>query len=226
MRNNIPYLRAWLAQHAIEHEILIVDDGSKDDTADAAKALACDYLRNEVNSGKGAALKKGMLHARGDVRIFTDADIPFLAESFGDFLHALEKENYAMAIGDRTLMGSSYHREIPRLRKMASFLFSFLVGRFVAGGMFDTQCGLKGFRAEVARDLFGVSRMNGFTIDVELLSIAIRRKYTIKRLPVVLRSQEGASVRILKHSLPMMVDLFRIKFNHALRRYQKLPPSK
>jgi dolichyl-phosphate beta-glucosyltransferase len=87
--------------------------------------------------------------------------------------------------------------------------------------MFDTQCGLKGFRAGVAEDLFGVSRVEGFTIDVEVLYIALKRNYDIKRLPVILRSQEGTSVKILRHGLTMFTDLFRVKMNHVRHRYDK-----
>jgi dolichyl-phosphate beta-glucosyltransferase len=221
LKNNIPYLQRYLQGKGYSYEIIIVDDGSSDNTRVVCQELGCVYLRNPVNMGKGAAVKSGMLNAAGQYRIFTDADVPFEAEAFDAFLASLDAENYAVAIGDRTLKASSYRREIPGLRKIASSWFSFFVGRFVAGGMFDTQCGLKGFRAEAARDLFGVSVIKGFTFDVEILSIALKRKYAIKRLPVILRSQDGTSVKILKHSISMMSDLFRIKMNHLLSRYEK-----
>ncbi len=221
LRNNIPYLKENLDRKGFLYEILVVDDGSEDDTETAARDLGCTYVKNPRNLGKGAALKNGMLNAKGKFRIFTDADVPFHAEAIGNFLHYLDEKEFHLVIGDRTLVESSYHREIPWLRKKASAWFSTLVGRFVAGGMFDTQCGLKGFRAEVAEDLFGVSRIRGFTIDVEILYIALKRNYDIKRLPVTLRSQEGTSVKILKHSITMLVDLFRIKINHVSKRYKK-----
>ena len=224
LKNNLPCLINYLNINNLDFEIIVVDDGSNDNglTKQVTAELGCVYLRNARNSGKGSALKKGMLHATGKFRIFTDADIPFEPEAVSRFLHYLDEKEFALAIGDRTLEKSSYHREIPWLRKTASSWFSFLVGRFVAGGMFDTQCGLKGFKAEVAEDLFGVSKMNGFTIDVELLYIALKRNYDIKRLPVTLRSQEGTTVKILKHSITMMVDLFRIKINHLRKKYRKL----
>jgi dolichyl-phosphate beta-glucosyltransferase len=91
----------------------------------------------------------------------------------------------------------------------------------VAGGHFDTQCGMKGFRGEVARDLFSVGRINGFAFDVELLYISLKRNYDIKRLPVVLRCQEGSTVSVVRHGLGMVMDLFRIKWNHVNGRYNK-----
>lgn len=223
LQNNIPYLADLLRTRGIGFEIIIVDDGSRDEglTRQVSDKLGCRYISHDTNLGKGAALKKGMLEAKGQFRIFTDADIPFEAEAFEKFLHYLDQKEFDIVVGDRTLEGSSYHRKIPGLRKVASSWFSFLVGRFVVGGMFDTQCGLKGFRGEVADDLFGVSRIKGFTIDVEVLYIALKRNYDIKRLPVILRSQEGTSVKILKHSFTMFGDLFRIKLNHVRRRYDK-----
>lgn len=221
LENNIPYLQNVLQEKNYEFEILVVDDGSNDKglTRGACERLGCRYLRNESNLGKGAAVQKGMLSATGKFRIFTDADIPFEAEAFERFLYNLDQGGFDVAIGDRTLQESRYRREIPTLRKVASSLFSFFVGRFVAGGMYDTQCGMKGFRSEVAQSIFSVTRIRGFAIDVEILSIALKRNYSIKRLPVSLRSQEGTSVRILKHSITMMLDLFRVKYNHLAGRY-------
>jgi dolichyl-phosphate beta-glucosyltransferase len=223
LRNNIPFLQSQLKGKGIEHEILIVDDGSEDNslTKSAVEELGCVYLENPVNMGKGAAVRNGMRHAKGKFRIFTDADIPFDPEAFDRFLHYLDFKEFDMVIGDRTLHQSNYFGEISRARKLGSAWFSFIVGRFVAGGMFDTQCGMKGFRAAIADDLFNVSLINGFAFDVELIYIALKRNYDIKRLPVTLRSQEGSSVSMLRHSFRMVMDLFRIKFNHLRKKYEK-----
>jgi dolichyl-phosphate beta-glucosyltransferase len=96
-----------------------------------------------------------------------------------------------------------------------------LVGRFVVGGLFDTQCGLKGFRARVAEDIFSLSRINGFAFDIEVLYIALKRNYDLKRLPVQLRCNEESSVNVFVHGLATMKDLLRIKANHLLGRYNK-----
>jgi dolichyl-phosphate beta-glucosyltransferase len=223
LRNNIPLLQTHLREKGFEHEIIVVDDGSEDDqlTKKAAEDMGCVFVANPVNMGKGAAVRNGMRHAKGTFRIFTDADIPFNPEAFDRFLHYLDFKEFDMVIGDRTLQQSNYFGEISRARKLGSAWFSFIVGRFVAGGMFDTQCGMKGFRAAIADDLFGVSLINGFAFDVELIYIALKRNYDIKRLPVTLRSQEGSSVSMLRHSFRMVMDLFRIKFNHLRKKYEK-----
>lgn len=223
LRNNIPALQEFLGNKEYKSEILIVDDGSTDNglTEAAVKELNCTYVKNPVNMGKGAAVRNGMRHASGKLRVFTDADIPFNLESFDRFINYLDFKEFDMVIGDRTLAQSNYFTEISKSRKLGSTWFSFIVGRFVAGGMFDTQCGMKGFKAEIADDLFSVGRINGFAFDVELIYVALKRNYDIKRLPVSLRSQEGSSVNMLKHSFAMVMDLFRIKWYHLRKKYEK-----
>ena len=223
LRNNVPGLIAYFKEKNRSFEIIIVDDGSEDNgaTQKVAADLNCLFCANEKNSGKGAAVRKGMRLAKGDFRIFTDVDIPFEYDAFDRFLEYLDEKEFSVVVGDRTLKGSSYFTEIPWIRKVGSNVFSFIVGRFVAGGHFDTQCGMKGFRADVADDLFGVSRINGFAFDVELLYISLKRNYDIKRLPVVLRCQEGSSVSVLRHGFGMLIDLFIIKWNHVRKKYKK-----
>lgn len=223
LRNNVPGLIGYLNQSGTPFEIIIVDDGSQDNgaTRSVATELGCVFLENEINLGKGAAVRKGMLAARGEFRIFTDVDIPFEYDAFQRFLRYLDEKEFDVVVGDRTLHGSSYFTEISWLRKLGSNIFSFIVGRFVAGGHFDTQCGMKGFRAAAAMDLFGVSRINGFAFDVELLYVSLKRNYDIKRLPVVLRCQEGSSVSVLRHGMGMLVDLFKIKINHVAGKYNR-----
>jgi dolichyl-phosphate beta-glucosyltransferase len=223
LRNNLPYLMSFIKEKNLDAEVLIVDDGSADDgaTEQVAKSNSCTYLSYTINLGKGGAVRYGMQHASGDFCIFTDVDIPFEKDAFERFLYYLDFKEFDVVIGDRTLPGSSYFAEVSGLRKFGSNIFSFIVGRFVAGGHFDTQCGMKGFRGEVARDLFSVGRINGFAFDVELLYISLKRNYDIKRLPVVLRCQEGSTVSVVRHGLGMVMDLFRIKWNHVNGRYNK-----
>lgn len=223
LRKNVPELIAYLRQKNISSEIIIVDDGSGDNglTEKVAREMGCLFFANPQNMGKGAAVRNGMLKARGDFRIFTDVDIPFQLDAFDRFLKYLDDKEFDLVIGDRTLPGSSYFTEIPAIRKFGSNVFSFIVGRFVAGGHFDTQCGMKGFRAAAAEDIFSVSRINGFAFDVELLYISLKRNYDIKRLPVVLRCQEGSSVSVLRHGFGMLIDLNKIKWNQVRGKYKK-----
>lgn len=223
LSRNLPLLIEYLAGKNIEHEIIVVDDGSDDNdaTKKVAEQYGAIYLENGKNMGKGAAVRKGMLYAKGQFRIFTDADIPFEFEAFERFLYYLDFKEFDMVIGDRTLPGSAYFNEISKTRKLSSNFFTFLVGRFVTTGMFDTQCGMKGFRADVAEDLFSVNRVNGFAFDVELLYIALKRNYDIKRLPVKLRTNEPSTINLAKEGITMVADILTLKLNHLRGRYDK-----
>jgi len=222
LENNLPYLMNFLQESGKDAEVLVVDDGSQDEgaTQKVVEQNKCIYLRYPENKGKGNAVRYGMKHAQGEICIFTDADIPFEPEAIDSILHYIEFKEYHLVIGDRGLEESDYFNKISNHRRFGSGIFTFIVGRFITTGISDTQCGLKGFRKDVAEDLFGVSMINGFTFDVELIYISLKRNYDIKKIPVSLRSQEGNSVSVLKHGFGMLLDLFIIKLNH-LRGFYK-----
>jgi dolichyl-phosphate beta-glucosyltransferase len=223
LENNLPLLVNFLSKKKFIWEIIIVDDGSEDGgkTEAIAKKFNCAFLKNPVNQGKGAALRNGMLHANGLFRIFTDADIPYETDVIDKFVRYLDFKEFDLVVGDRTLHESSYFDDISPLRNFGSRFFSSIVGKFITTGVYDTQCGIKGFRGTVADDLFSVSRINGFTIDVELFYISFKRNYDVKRLPVNLRSQEGNTVNVVKHGLLMLYDIFVIIINFYKGRYKK-----
>lgn len=222
LRSQLPPFLKWLRDEHFDFEMIVVDDGSQDNGVTEKVALenGCTFIGLPENLGKGGAVRAGMRQASGKYRIFTDADIPFEYEAVRSFLHYLEDKEFHVAVGDRTLPESHYFSEIKGSRKMGSNIFTFFVGRFVTTGLFDTQCGFKGFTSEVAEDLFSVARLNGFAFDVELLYIALKRNYDIKRLPVTFRSShDQSSVSLMRHAPGMLLDLFRIKWNHLLGRY-------
>jgi dolichyl-phosphate beta-glucosyltransferase len=220
-------LTEWKKKINYSVQIILVNDGSNDstnlivDNYINTKDSSIETVSYKLNQGKGYAVKNGMLAAIGKYRIFTDADIPFGFEILDNILYYLDFKEFDLVIGDRTLPGSNYVTEIPQIRKVGSCIFSFIVGRFVAGGHFDTQCGIKGFSAAAASDLFSVSKINGFAFDVELLYISLKRNYDIKRIPVVLSRQKGSSVAILRHGLLMFIDLYKIKWNQLNGKYIK-----
>ena len=220
LENNLPYLLLFLQEQNYASEVIIVDDGSKDSGATERVAIQhnCSYLAYPENRGKGFAVRTGMAVAQGDICIFTDADIPFETSAIEAIIHAIQVKEFDVVIGDRGLQASNYFTKISSQRRLGSGFFTFIVGRFITTGISDTQCGLKGFRKNVAADLFGKSRINGFTFDVELVYISLKRNYDIKKIPVNLRSQDGNSVNIFKHGFKMVLDLFMLKINH-LRGY-------
>lgn len=223
LKTNLPPFIDYLKVKNINHEFIIVDDGSNDggQTELVAKQYGCNYISYEGNLGKGGAVKQGMLLAKGKFKLYTDVDIPFEYQSIEHFLYYLEFKEFDVVIGDRTLPESSYLSEIPFSRKLGSVFFTFIVGRFVTSGLNDTQCGIKGFKAKVADDLFSVSTINGFAFDVELLYVALKRNYDIKRLPVKLRNNDETSVSLIKHAPGMLRDIVLLKTNHLMGKYKK-----
>ncbi len=223
LRKQLPGLIRFLNEKGIDHEIILVDDGSRkpENTGQVAAEYQCKYIGLGKNLGKGAAVRRGMLEAKGEFRIYTDADVPFHYSAIENFLYYLDFKEFHIVVGDRTLKDSEYFDEITTNRKIGSAIFTFIVGRFVTTGLFDTQCGLKGFRAEIAEDLFGKGRLTGFAFDVELLYLALKRNYDIKRLPVKLRFNESSSVRVFRDGFTMLFDLFKMKWYQVRGKYKK-----
>lgn len=165
-----------------------------------------------------------MLSATGRLRLFTDIDVPYEVNSMARLLYYLDAKGYHMVAGDRRLPSSSYFAQISPLRHISSVIYSNIVGKLVAGGWYDTQCGLKGFRGDVAEDLFSVGIIDRFAFDVELFYVALKRNYDIKRIPVRLRKNESSSVSVLRDGLVMLLDLGRVLLHRARGGYGHGPP--
>ena len=223
LEKNLPVLLSYLQKQDYTFEVIVVDDGSNDKgaTETVCRNLDCIFCQNEKNLGKGAAVRTGMKAAQGLFRIFTDADIPYELDAIGTMLRYLDFKEFQLVIGDRNLKGSSYLTEIPELRKLTSVFFTRFVGTIVTANFFDTQCGLKGFRGDVADFIFKHARINGFAFDVELLYIALKQNFEIKRIPVRLSNQEKSTVRVFKHGITMFFDLFKIKINNVKGYYKE-----
>ncbi len=226
-RQHVPVLIDHLQSSGMSYEVIVVDDGSHDDgaTERVANDLGCRYFGVSVNQGKGATVRRGMLEAEGRFRIYTDVDIPYELSAIDSMVHHLDQQNCDFVAGDRTLAEASYYAHMPPLRRVASHVYSTLVSRLVAGGRFDTQCGLKGFRAAVAEELFSVGRVNRFAFDVELFCIARERSFHIKRLPVQLRFHDASTVNVFSDGLTMLRDLASIRWNQLRGSYRRQLPS-
>jgi glycosyltransferase involved in cell wall biosynthesis len=212
---------AFLRTQEYEAEIIIVENGSKDRTAEIAQAAAAQYPQvrwiQETTAGKGLAVRRGMLGAKGDFRFICDADLSMPIEEVNRFLPPASPP-YDVAIASREIPGAIRYDE-PAYRHWIGRVFNWLVRIITLPGLQDTQCGFKCFRAEVAENLFPDQTIIGWTFDVEILFLAMRRGYRIIEIPIPWYYNPGSRVRILRDSFYMLSDLFQIRLNAFLGRY-------
>ena len=220
-RRSVDRLCDFLDRGTLSYEVIVVDDGGGDFRSaafdDREQVRLVELPRNR---GKGAAVIAGMLAARGEVRAFTDVDLPYDPDRLVVMAGCIRDLGYHLVIGDRTLPGSTYTTAISFKRSLASALFSDFVGRIVTGGYFDTQCGLKAVRGDVAELVFPLLHVDRFAFDVELVYLALKHRLDIKRIPVQLRNNETSTVRLFRDSARGVVDVLRIKYHQMLGHYQ------
>lgn len=220
LKTNLHLLDEYLKKYQ-SFEIIVVDDGSKNqiEIIDYCNLAGVKCITLKKNQGKGAALRSGFLASKGKFQIFTDVDIPFGFEILDNFIFYLDFKEFDIVVGDRTLSNSNYYNRIKKIRSLGSKALGFLIQNFVAGGFPDTQCGLKGFRKEIAFKLFSVSKINRFAIDVEILYLAIKENYDIKRLSVLLKNNTGKSVHPFRDGIKLLIDCFRIIYYFKTKKY-------
>jgi len=206
---------AYLAGKPFAAEIIVVDDGSRDRTAESAGAALAGrvpsrVIRREKNRGKGASVKEGVLAASGEVILFSDDDLSTPIEEFDKLLAALQA-GADVAIGSRALPGSDIRVRQRRPRELMGKTFNLLVRLLVLKGYRDTQCGFKAFRREAATVLFSRLQTTGFGFDVEVLSLCRELGYRVAEVPVVWSDSRPSRVRFIRGSLGMLKDLLRIR---------------
>ena len=198
-------------------EIILVDDGSRDETSEVATTLGrtagiVTVLRTSENRGKGASVRRGMLAARHGHVLFTDADLSTPIEETRKLRAALVG-GAAVAIGSRRLAQSDVLVHQPWLRGLAGRTFSRVVSLVLLPGIRDSQCGFKAFRHEVVRELFGRQRLERFGFDAEVPWLARRLGYRVAEVPVVWRNDPRSQVSLVRDSFGMLLDLGRIRTN-------------
>lgn len=219
-------LDAFLAERFARYEIIVVDDGSCDQTAEVVRrwrpsgSAQLRLLVNEVNLGKGYAIQRGVLSGRAPFIVFMDADLPYRLEAIDLFLQALQNGS-DLAVGSRVLAGS--HVEgVPRLRFVAGQIFSWLVQALLFRGLPDTQCGFKAFTAQAAGEIFPRLTIRGFGFDVEALYLARKFGFKIQAVPVQMTAayRRDSRVRLLRDSLRMFLNLFQVRWNDLRGHYK------
>lgn len=217
---------AYLERQDYPWEVIVVDDGSEDRTAEIAEGFARQYpavrvIRNP-HRGKGYTVRTGMLAGQGDYILFSDADLATPIEELEKLLAYLER-GYDVAIGSREGVGAVRHGE-PWFRHFIGRVFNLLVRLVAVGDFQDTQCGFKAFRQQAARDIFSSLRLYGedapeikggavTAFDVELLFLALKKGYKVKEVPVVWRYGKHSKVNPLRDSIHMFRDVLAVRWN-------------
>jgi len=211
--------RNWAA------EVIVVNDGSKDDTAAIVREVAARepivrLVENSVNRGKGYSVRNGMLHAQGEIMMFTDADLSSPMEETERLLAAI-RDGADIAIGSRWLDRGRQTKHQPLYRQMFGRCFN-AVTRLIMGLPFaDTQCGFKAFRREAAYTVFQLQRIERWGFDPELLVIALKRGYKVQEVPVTWGHDERSRLSYLKDGIKMLEELVYVRWNAFTGVYDK-----
>lgn len=200
---------------AIPWELIVVDDGSRDRTVALVEELGFANLRllkAERNGGKGNAVHRGVLAARGKHILFADADNSTPIEELPKFLAKIDQEGYDVVVGSRAAEGASEgHKSF--LRRFLSWGLRWLVRHLFHIGVRDTQCGFKMYTHEAANRLHRAQTVMGFSFDLEILYLAAKWHYRIAEVPVTWIDAPGSKVDTAKEVKRFLRDLFRIKWN-------------
>jgi dolichyl-phosphate beta-glucosyltransferase len=207
--STVERLRAWLEERGGPFEILVVDNASTDGTAERLESL-CDgervrVLRNERNRGKGYSMRRGMLEARGELRLHCDADCATSLPSLPGMLELVR--DYDVVVGSRLAKGARVGRRQPLRRRIVGRSFQQLCRLLLREPTQDLYCGFKLWRAPAAVDAYSRTRLEGWTFDAEVLAMARGLGYRIRETGIVWTDREGSRVRMARILVPVVREL-------------------
>ena len=210
-------IRRYLESKDFASELIVVDDGSTDRTPELLREVAASFpamrvLRNEPNRGKGFSVRRGVLDARGELILFTDADLSAPIEDADKLLEAIKSSQADAAVGSRALERELVGTHQPWLREYAGRSFNLLVRLFTGLSIRDTQCGLKLFGRVATRRAFELQRGTGFGFDPEVLFLIQRLGGKIVEVPVRWNDDPATKVHLLQDSAAMALDLVRLRW--------------
>src|SRR5882724_1248760 len=220
----LEHIAAYVAASGRSTEVLVVDDGSNDGTNAVAESFrdklpALRVLSNGVNRGKGYSVRHGMLEARGDIVLFTDADLSAPIEEADKLIATMG--TYDVAIGSRALDRNLITVHESGFREFAGIIFNKIVRAVLWLPFVDTQCGFKAFRRERCNIIFEQQRIERFGFDPELLYLARHHGLKSVEIPVRWAHSPATKVNMLRDSVRMFLDVFTIRWNATLGRYRR-----
>jgi len=222
IQDTLRRIAEYLKNVRFDTEILVVDDGSTDETSAIVERL--DYpgmrlIRNGRNRGKGYSVRNGVLAATGDYILFTDADLSTPIEELDKLLSAAENENADVVVGSRGVDSRYIEKHQSSVREGGGRLFNVMVRMLLGLNIRDTQCGFKLFRREKVQSAFQKQTTDGFGFDPELLFVMSQQGLKILEVPVRWSHTEGSKIRFLRDGMRMFTDLLRIRWNNLTGKY-------
>jgi dolichyl-phosphate beta-glucosyltransferase len=221
--DNLNAVKRKLASLNISYEIIVVNDGSTDDTLSKINGMVSSQIKvfsYEKNRGKGFAVNWGMKYATGAYRLFMDADLATALEEIPKFLTTIENYHFDVLIGNRKIDPSLQKVKQPLFRRIFGMGFTWLSGLFVGRKFTDFTCGFKMFTASAADMIFMRQRIYNWAFDSELLFIALKHNLVIHEIPVVWHDKRNSKVRLLRDILTSLGGLFKIRFNQIRGLYR------
>ena len=216
---------AFLEKQSYSAEVIIVENGSSDRTLELAHEFAAHHSNliviHEEQAGKGNALRRGVLAARGEYRFICDADLSMPIDELEKFLPPVLND-FDIIIASREAPGAMRYNE-PPYRHWGGRAINLVIRLLILPGLNDTQCGFKCFRAQAAENLFRQQTLMGWSFDIELLYLARKKHMSIKEIPVQWNFDADSKVRAMRDALRMIGDIFRIHINALRGRYDLKP---
>lgn len=196
------------------YEIIIVNDGSKDATLEIARRFS-HLIKNlkiidQKNTGKGGAVKRGMMEAKGKIRLFTDADNSTSIDQFNKIIPHLN-EGYDIVIGSRDIKGARLIPPQPWYKRIAGNLGNLFIQTLLLRGIWDTQCGFKAFTEEAAEKIFPLIKINRWGFDAEILALGKKMGYKIKEIPVIWTNSPFSHVSAMAY-LQVLWEVIKIRW--------------
>ncbi len=213
---SVKALSEYCKKNFEDYEIIYINDGSKDGCDEILRKLDIENVRlisYSPNRGKGYAVRRGMLEATGDFRLFTDTDLAYGCDVIKEIfsMYQKEKENGVdIIIGSRKLAGGGYE-SYTFMRRAASKVYLKLLQTLGGFSLSDSQCGFKGFSANAAEELFSLCETDRFAFDFEILSFASRLGYKIAEMPVKIINHGESKINLLRDSTKMFADIIKIR---------------
>lgn len=213
----------FLSKQLYEYEILVVNDGSSDNTADVVISLEgqiknLHLIDNKENKGKGGVVRQGMLTATGDVRVFMDADNSTKIDEIAKFLPFFDQGN-DLVVGSRRIPGAHVPKDQGVIREFLGWVFRTIVHIIVPVGVTDTQCGFKAMSAMAAQSIFPMQTIFRWAFDVEILALARKRHFIIKEVPITWVNDTASHVKF-SGMVNMLIEVIKIRLNLWSNKYK------